>query len=200
MHAFLHVVSRPTVAKLGWGIVKPADVPEHCCYGPGVDVERAPEDLGMWADRRLVMRASTIDRVGTFAGARILAGDVLTRVTGGFVVTAEERAVGASDLAVELYAQDEISPGTFRVWPKFIDYYVNHSCEPNVVEIAADGTQVAARDISAGEELTIDYLYQVGGRWPDAPCRCGSSRCRNPEAPGVRPRSSASQGQDSSAG
>ena len=137
----------------------------------------------MWADRRLAMRASTIHGVGTFATAPLEAGTVLTRVTGGLIVTEAERAAGMHDLAVELYAEDQVAPGMFRVWPKFIDYYFNHSCDANVIEIAADGTHVAARDITADEELTIDYLYQSGGRWPDDPCRCGSSRCRNPAAP-----------------
>jgi SET domain-containing protein len=129
------------------------------------------------------MRASTIQGVGTFATAPIEAGTVLTRVTGGLIVTEGERATDMHDLAVELYAENQVAPDAFRVWPKFIDYYVNHSCEANAVEIAADGTQVAARDIAADEELTIDYLHMAGGRWPDHPCRCGSSRCRNPEPP-----------------
>lgn len=145
-----------------------------------MDDEHGAENLSMWADRRLVLRASTIQGVGMFATASIGAGDVLTRVTGGLMVTAAERAAGVHDLATELYAEDQLAPGVFRVWPKFLDYYFNHSCDANVVEVAADGTQVAARGIVADEELTIDYLYQSGGRWPDEPCRCGSTRCRNP--------------------
>jgi SET domain-containing protein len=144
-----------------------------------VDDQHPTDDLRIWADRRLVLRASPIQGIGAFATESIEAAVVLTRVTGGLVVTAAERAAGLSDLAVELYAEDQLAPDLFRVWPKFIDYYFNHSCEPNVVEIAADGTQVTARIIAAGEELTIDYLYQPGGRWPDEPCRCGSDRCRN---------------------
>lgn len=136
----------------------------------------------MWADRRLVMRASVIHGVGTFARAPAEVGTVLTRVTGGLIVTEDEQSVDTHALAVDLYAQDQVSPGAFRVWPKFIDYYVNHSCDANVIEIAGDGTQVAARAIAADEELTIDYLYVSGGRWPDEPCRCGSTRCRNPPA------------------
>ena len=141
------------------------------------------EDLHLWADRRLVMRPSPIHGVGTFATERIAAGDVLTRVTGGLFVSASDRATGISDLATELYAEDQVGPGLFRVWPKFIDYHFNHSCDASVVEIAEDGTQVAGRDIAGGEELTIDYLFKAGGRWPDHVCRCRSSVCRNPEPP-----------------
>ena len=126
------------------------------------------------------MRESPIHGIGTFAIEPIAAGDVLTRVTGGLIVSAAERASGMHGLAVEVYAEDQVGPDLFRVWPKFIDYHFNHSCEPSVVESASDGTQVAVRGITAGEELTIDYLFQVGGRWPDHHCRCGSRACRNP--------------------
>lgn len=127
------------------------------------------------------MRASPIHGVGTFATEPITAGELLTRVTGGLVVTTSQRATGTDGLATELYAQDQLGPDLFRIWPKFIDYHFNHSCEASAVESADEGTQVAQRDIDAGEELTIDYLFQVGGRWPDHACRCRSSGCRNPE-------------------
>lgn len=140
------------------------------------------QDLQLWADRRLVMRRSPIHGIGTFATEPIAAGEVLTRVTGGLVVSLSDRASGMNDLATELYAEDQIAPDLFRVWPKFIDYHFNHSCEASVVESADDGTQIAHRDIAAGEELTIDYLFRAGGRWPDHPCRCGSGACRNPDA------------------
>ena len=147
--------------------------------------ERRSEDLRLWADRRLVMRASPIHGVGTFATEPVAAGEVLTRVSGGLFVSASQRATGMDGLATEVYAEDQIGPDLFRVWPKFIDYHFNHSCDASVVESADDGTQVAARDIAAGEELTIDYLFQAGGRWPDHPCRCGSSVCRNPVVDGA---------------
>jgi uncharacterized protein len=139
------------------------------------------EDLLLWADRRLVMRPSPIHGIGTFAMEPIAAGDVLTRVTGGLVVSSSDRAAGMHDLATDLYAEDQIGPDLFRVWPKFIDYHFNHSCDASVVEDAGEGTQVASRHIAAGEELTIDYLFHKGGRWPDHACRCRSEACRNPE-------------------
>jgi len=145
-----------------------------------METGEADEDLPLWADRRLIMRSSPIQGVGTFATAPIAAGQVLTRVTGGPYVSRAQRAAGNRGLAVDLYAQDEVEPGTYRVWPKFIDYYFNHSCDANVAEIAIDGTQVTIRSVNVDEELTIDYLYLDGGRWPAEPCRCGSKGCRNP--------------------
>ena len=151
-------------------------------YSPLVAETIRSEDLNLWADRRLVMRPSPIHGIGTFATEPIAAGEVLTRVTGGLIVSLSDRASGMNDLATELYAEDQIGPDLFRVWPKFIDYHFNHSCDASVEE-RADGTQVAKREIAPGEEMTIDYLFLEGGRWPDHACRCGSGACRNPEPP-----------------
>lgn len=56
--------------------------------------------------------------------------------------------------------------------------YFNHSCEPNAYMKVLPGDKVgffALRDISPGEEITIDY------RDPNHPevCRCGAARCRS---------------------
>ncbi|MEK9155108.1 MAG: SET domain-containing protein-lysine N-methyltransferase, partial [Patescibacteria group bacterium] len=53
--------------------------------------------------------------------------------------------------------------------------YVNHSCEPNIVE--KDRVGYAARDISVGEEITIDY--SVDSFFDETMrCFCGSQKCR----------------------
>jgi hypothetical protein len=54
---------------------------------------------------------------------------------------------------------------------------VNHSCEPNL-GWADDTTLIATRDISAGEELTLDYATVVTD--PDfvMMCHCETYRCR----------------------
>jgi hypothetical protein len=57
--------------------------------------------------------------------------------------------------------------------------YVNHSCEPNCeTEEEVDGSVwiISSRNIEAGEELTYDYLLYEGDG--DAPCTCGSKKCR----------------------
>lgn len=63
--------------------------------------------------------------------------------------------------------------------------WINHSCIPNCVPVDKKGSTFirAARNISAGEELNVDYeLYVVVP--PRTPyrqffvCRCGSSQCR----------------------
>ncbi len=66
---------------------------------------------------------------------------------------------------------------------KIIDGYgvaafINHSCHPNCETDQIRGKMwvIALRDIAPGEELTYDYNLYDGE--DDAPCRCGSKRCR----------------------
>lgn len=53
--------------------------------------------------------------------------------------------------------------------------YLNHSCDPNAMR---KGVNVYAwKDISQGEEITIDYrLNAFSGE--HCPCYCGSSNCK----------------------
>ncbi len=56
--------------------------------------------------------------------------------------------------------------------------FVNHSCDPNCETDESDGRVyiTAIRNIKAGEELTYDYWLYDGD--DEAPCRCGSRKCR----------------------
>ncbi len=72
--------------------------------------------------------------------------------------------------------------------------FVNHSCDPNCETEEDEDDRVwimALRDIEPGEELTYDYcLYDGDG---DAPCYCGSKKCRGTmyEKPARKKRSTA---------
>lgn len=55
--------------------------------------------------------------------------------------------------------------------------YLNHSCQPNTIVNVVELTVVAARDITAGEELTFFY---PSTEWEmDRPfiCLCGAPQC-----------------------
>jgi SET domain-containing protein len=56
--------------------------------------------------------------------------------------------------------------------------YINHSCDPNLVSRILKGhiLYMSLRDISAGEELTIDYRFDR--KVEKVYCRCGSPKCR----------------------
>lgn len=115
----------------------------------------------MWFDGRLVLRPSPIHGIGAFATHAIGAGELLVLVTGGLVYTREDWTHGRVQLAADL-CNEEVLPGGQRIaTPKAFHYDINHSDEPNVVDLTRHPTStqyVAARDIQAGEELTARYL------------------------------------------
>lgn len=55
---------------------------------------------------------------------------------------------------------------------------LNHSCAPNCDAKLIDGHiwMVARRAITAGEELTFNYSYDLTD-FREHPCRCGSTNC-----------------------
>jgi SET domain-containing protein len=131
------------------------------------------EAVTMWFDRRLVMRRSPIHGTGTFATHAIHAGERLIWVTGGIVYTSEDWRTGRVQLGGEQYNEGQIDDDLFIATPKSLYYYVNHSCDPNMLN------ETAWRDIEAGEEITTDFAYCEAD--PDyllEPCSCGSRRCR----------------------
>ena len=63
--------------------------------------------------------------------------------------------------------------------------YVNHSCQPNseVIVMHERVFLYAFREIGQGEEITTDYIYELGleGR----PCNCRTSSCLDNKSPVV---------------
>jgi uncharacterized protein len=141
------------------------------------------EPLTMWIDRRLILRKSTIQGVGTFTIEPIPAGQLLILTTGGLIVTPEARQAGTMLLEAEIYNEESLSSGLSIVTPKVFHYYVNHSCEPNAIDISRSSniTQyIAWREIQAQEEITTDYGI-IGARIEQ--CMCKSSLCRGQITP-----------------
>lgn len=135
------------------------------------------EPITMWFDRRLVLRTSPIHGIGTFATHDIEAGDLLMLVTGGLIVTVEDRQPDRLQLAPDMYNEEKLAENVSIVTPKLFHYYINHSCDPNAVDVSrrANSTQyVALRDIHANEEITADYYDET----TLAVCACKSPRCR----------------------
>ena len=137
------------------------------------------EPITMWIDRRLFLRKSLIQGIGTFAIEPIPAGQLLILTTGGLVLTPEDRQSGAADLEAEMYNEEWLPNSLSIVTPKVFHYYVNHCCEPNAVDLSRSPniTQyVALQDIPAQEEITTDYGIFGGTRIEH--CMCRSPRCR----------------------
>lgn len=56
--------------------------------------------------------------------------------------------------------------------------FANHSCAPNCEVECIEGHlwMIAKKRISAGEELTYNYGYDLGD-YPEHPCHCGAGTC-----------------------
>ena len=136
-------------------------------------MEYQSEPVTMWFDRRIVMRNSPIHDTGVFATHPIRAGERLMWVSGGIVYTSDDWRSGKVQLDGQRYNESQIADDLFVATPISLYYYVNHSCDPSVLN------DMAWRDIEAGEEITTDYAYCES--YPDyrlEPCRCGSPLCR----------------------
>lgn len=69
--------------------------------------------------------------------------------------------------------------GTFDwKYARHISNFMNHSCTPNMIYDTQDGI-IAARDIQAWEELTIDYGTFVVNFDQEFICGCGEQGCRH---------------------
>ncbi|HUS16733.1 MAG TPA: SET domain-containing protein-lysine N-methyltransferase [Chloroflexia bacterium] len=128
-----------------------------------------------WFDPRTEQCPSPIHGDGQFATAPIRAGEVVL-IWGGAVYTAAD-FFGRMDLGPVSYSLIE-EDLVMAAPPQGRDYYINHSCDPNVW-MADNVTVVARRDIAAGEECTGDYaIWEGEAEYRLEPCTCGSSLCR----------------------
>lgn len=66
-------------------------------------------------------------------------------------------------------------PKDFNYLP--INWYMNHSCEPNV-GFDPEGNFVAMRDIKKDEELAWDYAFNETNSKFTLECACGTPSCR----------------------
>jgi SET domain-containing protein len=127
----------------------------------------------------LEVRQSPIHGKGCYAAAPISAGAFIIEYTGELIP------------AEEAYRRenDPTRSGIYTFWTGdewAIDGYregnaarfINHSCAPNC-DYRIEGRRVliyAARDVAAGEELSIDYSFGADGEV--VPCICGAPGCR----------------------
>jgi hypothetical protein len=113
-----------------------------------------------------------------FAAQPICAGEVVI-IWGGELFTADDIRAGKARMSSvaaldeDLYLADPVDA------PDGPDYFLNHSCDPNVWMQDAV-TLIARRNIAPGEELTADYaLWEGNDAWTlPGECRCGSPLCR----------------------
>lgn len=117
-------------------------------------------------------RHSPIHGTGLFAVAPIRRGEIVMRL-GGRLIDDDELA-----RLTPPYSSLTVEEGVHLLLdPRHPVRYGNHSCDPSLWHQDAT-TVIARRDISPGEELTIDYATHTGVESWTMPCHCGAPLCR----------------------
>lgn len=116
------------------------------------------------------VKGSAVHGSGVYALRRFHKGDVVLRWDTSQRVAREEGASYAEANGVYLHPYDQES----CIVVQSPERYVNHSCDNNTEVV--DFSDVAIRDIAAGEEITSNY--ETDGAGLTFQCRCGSLHCR----------------------
>jgi SET domain-containing protein len=89
-------------------------------------------------------------------------------------VESDKRLAEGNNYIFQLNDRYDIDGKAFRNKAR----YINHSCDPNCIVQLTTRTIwiVALRDITAGEELTYNYGYELDDT-PAHPCTCGADTC-----------------------
>ncbi len=121
---------------------------------------------------------SKINELGFFAVEPITAGE-LVAVKGGHIV---DKATLEANKHIVKNSMQGISEGLWLAPLSEEEYqatmiYLNHSCEPNLF-LLGQIAYVALRNISEGEELTMDYGICCIDPDLHLECNCGSVDCR----------------------
>jgi SET domain-containing protein len=134
-----------------------------------------------WNDPRIEIKKSPISGSGMFAREPFKKGEPVC-IVGGIVMTNfdfeafQSRHSTYNAIQIDedrhLVEQPQITQS--------LDGSMNHSCDSNIW-MDDEVTLIARRDISAGEEITVDYaLFTTQPNWMlDNPCHCGSLYCRH---------------------
>jgi len=129
-----------------------------------------------------VMKGNSIAGYGIYASRDIKAGEIIFKGEGRAQRIITKRFVEKNwneeeKLHFRRYAYP-VSEELFILWDDDPSEWApqNHCCEANT---AFDGLNVSAlRDISKGQELTLDYADFLDENMEPFDCRCGASSCR----------------------
>jgi hypothetical protein len=132
--------------------------------------------------RRTRCAATGIAGYGIVATRPIAEGEVIFRgeQRAARIVTKRHVAANwnAADRELFRHYAVPLSDHVYVIWDEDPTSWApqNHSCDANTTYIGLD--VVAARDIPAGEELTLDYAELLDDQGASFSCRCGARYCR----------------------
>jgi len=131
-----------------------------------------------WMHPKLRVRLSEIHGKGVFSVGDIKRGETLA-VFGGYVIK-----IGALKRLPKKIRDEGIQVdrdfvlGIKKMSEQEDTSFFNHSCDPNA-GCKGQISLVAMRNISAGEEITFDYVMDsYDGKWYKLKCNCGKKDCR----------------------
>jgi hypothetical protein len=138
-----------------------------------------PADV--WVDERLVVRGSPIEGRGLFFTNSFRAGAVVVRLAGRLVSSAElDELIHVADADPAAPYVDTITvydDAHLVIPPNTPIHFGNHSCDPTLWHVGPYEL-ATRRDVTAGEEATIDYGTVSGAEGFRMACRCGAAACR----------------------
>lgn len=124
----------------------------------------------------ILFRRSPIHGTGGFAKATISRGTRVIEYVGERITKGESlRRCEANNEYIFALTEEQDLDGSVE-WN--LARFINHSCAANCDAEQEDDHiwLVANRDIAAGEELTINYGFDLTD-YKDYPCRCGAPDC-----------------------
>jgi SET domain-containing protein len=123
------------------------------------------------------LAASKIHRWGVYATEFIPARRKVIEYTGEKISRRETRRRSEANEMIYLFTLDNYWTLDGAVGGSGAEY-INHSCDPNLVARIVRGhiLYMSRRDISPGEELTVDYHFDK--KVERVACRCGAQNCR----------------------
>jgi uncharacterized protein len=136
----------------------------------------APRIDPQYACFDIVIRRSKIHRYGVYANERIPANRKVIEYTGERLNRKQAKAVDGGDytylFAVDNYWTLDGARGGSGA------EIINHSCDPNLISRVLKGhvLYMSLREITLGEELTVDYNFSDLTEL--TPCSCGAAACR----------------------
>lgn len=125
---------------------------------------------------RVIFRTSPIHGTGGFARGDIPSGNRILEYKGERISKQESlvRCEGNNEYIFALDDEYDLDGNVSGNPARFL----NHSCAPNCEAVLAEGQIwiVSIRNITAGEELTFNYGYDLED-WREHACCCGVNGC-----------------------